>query len=187
MTTEQFPDAEPIEFRTLEAFPGYRFGSDGSVWSCLARSGSCAYVETESWRKKTLTTSSRGYLIVTLRDSGGIIRRCCIVHRLILEAFVGPCPPGMEGCHNDGNRSNCALFNLRWDTRKANHYDKTIHGTMPVGAKHPRPAARVTQEQVLAIRAAHSHGTPQVALAKAYGIGPQAINAIIKRRSWQWI
>lgn len=59
-----------------------------------------------------------------------------------------------------------------------------------LGGEHAdckRPAARVTQEQVLAIRDAHSHGTPQVALAKAYGIGPQAINAIIKRRSWQWI
>lgn len=26
------------------------------------------------------------------------------VHRLVLEAFVGPCPPGMECRHLDGDR-----------------------------------------------------------------------------------
>lgn len=51
------------------------------------------------------------------------------VHRLVLEAFVGPCPDGMEACHGDGVRTNNALRNLRWDTRSENHRDKVRHGT----------------------------------------------------------
>ena len=51
------------------------------------------------------------------------------VHRLVLEAFVGPRPEGMEGCHNDGNTQNNKLENLRWDTRKNNHADSVKHGT----------------------------------------------------------
>ncbi|QOV97160.1 HNH endonuclease [Rhodococcus pyridinivorans] len=51
------------------------------------------------------------------------------VHRLVLEAFTGPCPDGMVGCHNDGDTTNNRLDNLRWDTPGANNRDKRTHGT----------------------------------------------------------
>lgn len=53
-----------------------------------------------------------------------------LVHRLVLEAFVGP-PPAkdMQACHNDGTRTNNRLENLRWDTRSGNMKDKILHGT----------------------------------------------------------
>lgn len=53
------------------------------------------------------------------------------VHRLVLSAFTGPCPPGMECCHNDGDPSNNRPENLRWDTRSSNARDKRVHGTDP--------------------------------------------------------
>lgn len=52
-----------------------------------------------------------------------------LVHRLVLEAFVGPCPEGMEACHWDGDPTNNRLENLRWDTRSENHRDAARHGT----------------------------------------------------------
>lgn len=36
------------------------------------------------------------------------------VHRLVLEAFVGPCPEGFECDHSNRDRHNNALTNLRW-------------------------------------------------------------------------
>ena len=42
---------------------------------------------------------------------------------------MGPCPAGMEGCHGNGNRQDNRLENLRWATRKHNHYDAICHGT----------------------------------------------------------
>ena len=50
------------------------------------------------------------------------------VHRLVLAAFVGECPPGMQGCHNDGDSTNNRLSNLRWDTVSANARDRVRHG-----------------------------------------------------------
>lgn len=50
------------------------------------------------------------------------------VHRLVLEAFVGPCPEGMEGCHWDDDNDNNHLSNLRWDTHQANEQDKVRNG-----------------------------------------------------------
>ncbi len=52
-----------------------------------------------------------------------------LVHRLILLAFVGECPDGLQACHYDGDKSNCRLSNLRYDTPKGNAADKVRHGT----------------------------------------------------------
>lgn len=77
--------------------------------------------------ERVLTPSvSRGYHRVTLLRDGK--RHHWMLHRLVLLTFVGPCPPGMEGCHNDDDKSNNALTNLRWDTSSANHLDRTRNG-----------------------------------------------------------
>jgi HNH endonuclease len=53
------------------------------------------------------------------------------VHTLVLQAFVGPCPAGMEACHYDGDKANNKLGNLRWDTKRANELDAIRHRTRP--------------------------------------------------------
>lgn len=45
------------------------------------------------------------------------------VHSLVLEAFVGPCPEGMEARHLDDNPTNNHLSNLVWGSRSENSYD----------------------------------------------------------------
>jgi len=50
------------------------------------------------------------------------------VHLLVLEAFVGPRPAGLEGCHWDDDHDNNRLENLRWATRSENEYDKVRNG-----------------------------------------------------------
>lgn len=60
--------------------------------------------------------------------SGGGRRQSRSVHTLVLEAFVGPCPDGLEACHWDGDNTNNHLTNLRWDTHIANMADMTRHG-----------------------------------------------------------
>jgi hypothetical protein len=50
------------------------------------------------------------------------------VGRLVLETFVGPCPPGLECCHANDNPADNRLINLRWDTRSANQVDRVHNG-----------------------------------------------------------
>lgn len=45
------------------------------------------------------------------------------VHSAVLLAFVGPCPQGMEVCHNDGDPRNNHLSNLRYGTHVENTKD----------------------------------------------------------------
>jgi hypothetical protein len=74
-----------------------------------------------------------GYPVVNLwRDNKGRVEK---VHRLVLAAFVGPCPEGMEGCHNDGDPTNSHLDNLRWDTHSGNVQDTIGHGTNRLAAR----------------------------------------------------
>lgn len=103
-------------------------------------------------RQSTAGRSLRGRIRAAAKDKGGYLRvplhhgravRYTGAHRLVLEAFVGPCPPGMEACHNDGDPSNNALSNLRWDTKSANMLDKLLHGTnreaLKTSCKHGHP------------------------------------------------
>jgi hypothetical protein len=70
--------------------------------------------------------SGTGYWMVRLTKDA--IGRSYAVHRLVLEAFAGPCPDDMEGCHNNGDRLDNRLVNLRWDTDRANNIDTVMHG-----------------------------------------------------------
>lgn len=69
----------------------------------------------------------RGYKQVNLwRDgSGGSVK----VHRLVLEAFAGPCPDGMLACHTNGDNSDNRPSNLRWASQSDNLRDAVSHGT----------------------------------------------------------
>ena len=57
------------------------------------------------------------------------------IHRLVLEAFVGPAPDGMEACHWDDNPGNNHLSNLRWATRSDNMHDLVRNGKHPNASK----------------------------------------------------
>lgn len=85
-----------------------------------------------------------GHLTVGLSRDGWVKR--CYLHRLILEAFIGPAPQGTEGCHNDGHVLNNRLSNLRWDTRSANNLDAVSHGTHYSAAKTHCPRHHALQE-----------------------------------------
>lgn len=66
------------------------------------------------------------HLLVTLTKLG--VHHRFFVHVLVATTFIGPCPDGMECCHNDGNGLNNWYGNLRWDTRSSNNYDRAKHG-----------------------------------------------------------
>src|SRR5579871_321224 len=65
------------------------------------------------WVPVPAVIDANGDKVVTLFDERGH-PRARRVAELILEAFVGPCPPGRELRFKDGNHLNCALDNLEW-------------------------------------------------------------------------
>lgn len=174
---------QPVVYKLVADFPGYRVGDDGSVWSCWAHGHNPTSRMTDEWRKlRPEKIKSSGYLMVQLCKNGR--RHRFPVHRLILTVFVGPCPPGMEGCHfPDRDRTNNRLSNLRWDTRAKNHADKILHGTNMEGEKHPR--ARLTDREAMLIFKRVSQGEKTTALAKEYRVDRATVRAIASKKRWK--
>lgn len=78
-------------------------------------------------RMRSLAKQPSGHLTVALCRER--VQQHYQVHWLVLEAFVGPRPAGMFGCHWDDDPSNNHLDNLRWATRSENVKDSVRNGT----------------------------------------------------------
>lgn len=64
--------------------------------------------------------------MVTLCVDGG--RRYMQVHALVMLAFVGPRPAGMQICHGNGDGTDNRLSNLRYGSASDNTFDMVRHG-----------------------------------------------------------
>lgn len=170
-----------IEYRQIEGFPGYRVGSDGTVWSRLRVGGrGSSGVLTDSWRLMKLDTRKYGHQYVTLLDCGK--RSRFQVHHLVLLAFVGPRPSGTECCHGDGDASNNSVSNLRWATHKENMRDRSGHGTLS-GENHGR--AVITRSQVDSMRQRYANDEKIAALAREFGISESQGHRVAKGQQWR--
>jgi hypothetical protein len=107
------------------------------------------------------------------------------VGRLILLTFVGPAPTNTECCHNDGNPSNNAIGNLRWDTRQGNVNDTLKHGRTSRGESSG--AAKLTDAKVRAIRSLAATGWTQERLARRYRISRPTISCVLSGKTWTHI
>jgi hypothetical protein len=165
-----------VEYRDIPGHPGYRAGTDGTVWSCLTKQSlgrGCGtwQVIGRKWRKlKPLRTGA--YLGVALRG------KPAYVHRLILETFVGPCSEGLECCHNNGDCTNNKLTNLRWDTHRENSRDRIRHGTGTRGSRIPQ--AKLREEQIPLIRVLRTNGRTLREIAQVFGVSESAISQALR-------
>lgn len=83
-------------------------------------------VDDGTWRQLRLCRNSAGYRKVDLwvdGDDGRRRRRQEYVHRLVMAAFVGPCPDDHDVDHIDGNQLNNTLPNLRYRLAEENRWD----------------------------------------------------------------
>lgn len=133
------------------------------------------------YRERVMKLNGRIYLQVHLR-----LRKKQpqpLVHHLVLEAFRGPCPPGLQACHEDGNSKNNSISNLRWDTCLSNNQDKEKHGTKLLGEKHPNH--KLTQKQVKKIKSLSSDGLSQWEIARIFQLkSHRSIGRILRGESW---
>lgn len=142
-------------------------------------------------------------------------RRKRSIHRLVLEAFVGPCPEGCEAAHLNGLRGDNRAENLAWKTPTLNYQDKVAHGTAPIGDHaparlHPATVARgerhgsrthperlkrgeaqhlakLTAALVTEIRRAWTGGESMTSLAKRYDVNRRTIANVCSGETWRHV
>lgn len=128
-----------------------------------------------------LSPSTDGYGMVHLYLDG--VRYPRMIHRVVAEAFIGPRPKGCEILHNDGDKTNFRLSNLRYGTKLENEADKIKHGTRVRGETSGR--SKLTVQAIIAIR--KRRGEAQQALADEFGCTFSNISAIQLGKSWRHV
>lgn len=158
-----------LRFARVPDWPDYAAASNGFIWSS----------KTGEWRRLIGKIDRAGRPAVTLRHRGK--QKAPIVAVLVLAAFRGSAPAGMECCHSDGDPINNRLSNLRWDTRSNNHRDAVCHGTH-TGCRRGEAHAATTIpfETVCAIRA--TNGKPSyAAVARQFAISYTSVRNFVLR------
>jgi len=151
------------ETRPVVGFPDYQISNKGIV---IGMKG----------KPLSLWIHRSGHIYVSLRRDRKKYNRQ--IHRLILEAFVGPAPSGYECLHRDGDPKNNALVNLRWGTRRQNMSDQVLHT-----GKFSK--SKLTHKQASEIRAKYTgiRGDKKD-LASEFGVHASTIGRIINGQTY---
>jgi hypothetical protein len=159
-----------VIFREPIGFPHYLVSTVEHVWSCRTRGG--LFVP---WRRMSFGIARAGRLSIGLRRDDQLF--CKLVNRLVLETFVGPCPDGMEGCHNNGNHLDNRVNNLRWDTHLSNMQDRKRHGRNAYGERNG--SAKLAPEDIATILRRYGAGEYQKDIARDFGIRQTRVSQIV--------
>jgi hypothetical protein len=170
------------EWKVIIEFPDYVISSSGRVKRLIKGQGSRArpnlilkgYINGAGRRQVELWEKSN--------------RKKLLVHKLVMEAFIGPCPVGMEINHLDRNPLNNFLSNLEYCTPKQNTRHAMENGG---GSYFPRgegnPKSKLTSEDVIEIRNLISEGYSHRCISSLFNVSLGAISEISKKRNWSWL
>lgn len=161
-------------------------GSDG--WYEISNYGRMRSWKHKNGRRKkpfilSESLNGRGYVQYHLFNKND--RLVVSAHRAVLEHFIGKCPKGMAAAHNNGNRQDNRLKNIRWDTLKNNVNDRWRHGTMLVGSE--TNCAKLSNDKVVIIRKLSTAGMTGKEISKLFGIHHTTACRIINRETWRHI
>lgn len=165
------------QWKPIPGFPLYEASTLGNIRSYQKRNGRpCPHVlkPTPNGKKRLRVFLARDGKIHSLQ-----------VHRLVLKTFVGPCPEGMEACHNNDDCHDNRISNLRWDTPEANREDQRKNGKYCLGEN--RPESKLTEAQVIEIRTRFANGEEAKKLADEYGICVDNIYHIKSGHVWKHV
>lgn len=156
------------DVRPIAGYDGYFVSSHGHVYS----------EKRGSRRRLKPDVGDQGHMRVPLYASGDKSYDRLLVHRLVLETFVGPSPaPDTQGRHRDGDPTNNAVSNLVWGDQQANWADSRRHGTH-------RRYSKLTEDQVSEIRRRHASGESGEALAREFPVSATQIRNIASGVQW---
>jgi hypothetical protein len=161
----------------------YLVSNKGRVWS-LPRQGTRGGLMHPQLGKK-------GYWMVHLHKHN---REYLVpVHKMVLEAFAGLRPEGMEACHGEGGKQdNRWPENLSWGTKSKNMgEDRVRDGTDNSGERNG--SAKLSAVDVMVLRSlnlvdgdGNRDYTKSIAsLARQFGVGWTAVYNAINGDTWR--
>ena len=129
--------------------------------------------------------NAKGYKRVRLSGHGKSFT--VVVHRLVMEAFVGPQPSFLhETNHKNGIKDDNRVDNLEWLTPVQNNAHAVSMGLWHPHKGESHGMAKLKASDIPVIRACEGKETSGQ-VAKRYGVTGTAIYTIWKRINWKHI
>lgn len=169
-------------WKTIPNFSKYEASSLGNLRSRN-------YKRTGKVKNLKPTISPDGYYKTVIQTDKGNYKSGT-VHLFVCLAFLGSKPEGKEINHKDGNKLNNKISNLEYVTRSENVLHSYAMGLQKPLRGSTNPSAKLTERDVLAIRAyvrnfkERYYGRKK--LAQKYGVSESHIKDIISRRRNIW-
>lgn len=121
-----------------------------------------------------------GYPYLTLANAGA--QKTCLVHHLVMAAFLGPRPEGLQANHIDGRKENNTPQNLEYVTHAENMRHSARLGLTSSGEKHP--SAKLSEVSVRIIRLLKGK-LSQVKIGELFGVSHNTIGHIHNGKTWK--
>lgn len=156
------------EWRPVVGFDRYEVSNMGRVRSLFTRAPRMMVGRVTKWGYREIT--------LTYAPKKTVHK---LIGALVLRAFVGPRPTGLEVAHDNGKASDDRLSNLAYKTKIQNAADRERHGKTVRGAQNG--GAILTVSEVRRIRKMPGECS---AIAPLFGVSRSAIHSIKTRKSW---
>ena len=177
-----------MSMKFCPSYPGYSVTDDGRVCSYRTRTrfpgeigGSHAVISDSPVKEMSVYINKKGYRRVSVRV--GKSTRPVQLAVLVLDAFVGPRPPGQVCRHLDGDNSNNKPGNLAWGTHTDNAQDRLRHGRYARGEKHP--LAKLTMAQAREMRRLRIQGIKVKVLASQFHLSIAQTEGVIYGKTYK--
>ena len=172
--------------RPIPGYPEYAADNWGDIWTLwrMARlsTGRVVWSLGTEWTKMRKQLTRSGHYRLGLRRPDGT-KKNKLVHCLVLEAFIGPCPPGLECRHKNGLPGDNFVGNIVWGTRSENANDRGRHGVRSFrGEGHV--CAVMTEEEVLLARKLSADGMLLKDIVSKLGHNMGTVQSAIVGKSW---
>jgi hypothetical protein len=162
------------EARPVHGYPRYFVTRDGRIKGPSGR-----------WIKPWIPKAKGGPPLVNLFDATGR-KRSHTLQRVVLLAWAGPCPDGMEAGRLDGDVMNNDISNLRWEKAGTSAARVIRYWPVPHGEQSSR--AKLTEENVHAIRRLMREGRLNGhEIGALFGVSNSAVSKIRSGESWGWL
>lgn len=160
---------------------GYEVSDHGNVRSYYLKGN---HKQKRAQYPRTLTRRARKdgkYPSVSLPTNNGKYETRTI-HTLVMLAFEGSCPDGMEVAHLNGDSTDARRANLAYVTHAENESHKVMHGTSMHGEGNNM--AQLQGWQVAEIKYLAGKSVPQGKIAELFEISHKRVNAILNGQTW---
>ena len=151
------------EWERIADFPGYEVSNTGLVRSTVTGRLIAGHILKNGYRQVCLSI-----------DKKPVYR---VVHRLVMAAFWGEIPDGMEVNHKDGVKLNNHIDNLEYVT----HRDNMTHSLYSLN----NPGRKLTSQDADDIRRRRANRERLIDVANLYQITPAMVRRIAKNLAWK--